>query len=101
MDGRELFHFETLLRICAIARRFQVVALKVQDVGVEVSGEWIIVNDEQLRPTQGDDEKRSTDRGVRHGIVYGGLIFKVTCQASTASESAILGAKPFLDRRCA
>jgi hypothetical protein len=60
MGGRELFHFEPLQRICAIARRFDVVALKVQGVGVKFPGKWISVYDEQLRATQGVDGNRST-----------------------------------------
>ena len=68
MGGRELFHFEPLQRICAIARRFDVVALKVEDVGVKFPGKWIIVYDEQLWASQGVDGNWSTDRRVRHGI---------------------------------
>jgi hypothetical protein len=68
MGGRELFHFDSLQRIWAISRRFDVVALKVQDVGVKFPGKWIRVYDEQLRATQGVDGNRSTDRSVRHGI---------------------------------
>ena len=52
---------------------FDVVALKVQGVGVKFPGKWISVYDEQLRATQGVDGNRSTDRRVRHGIYVGGF----------------------------
>jgi hypothetical protein len=67
MDGRMLSHFRLLEDISAIACRFDIVALKVQEVSVKFPGKWISVDDEQLRATQGVDEKRSTDRRVRHG----------------------------------
>jgi hypothetical protein len=68
LDGRKVSHFKRLQGISAIAFRFDIVALKVQEVSVKFPGKWISVDDEQLRATQGVDEKRSTDRRVRHGI---------------------------------
>jgi hypothetical protein len=38
MGGRKLFHFEPLQRISAMGRRLDIVALKVQEVGVKVPG---------------------------------------------------------------